>query len=434
MIPANLWRICLYLALLAAGSISASGQRAFTLEECLRIAFKENLEIRSFENDIQSAQLAHEENGRSVLPQVKVEGKALHAPDSKNFGYDPALSDGGQYSAQLVVQESLFDGGARSKKSDQLQIDIERTRAERRKSERDLRYDVTVSFIDVLQTREELKLQQKRATELSNYLELVKYLSLGGGVNYTDVLKTEVSFENANVELHKAAQTYTDAKFSLLEVMGIPADTAFSVAGTLDIPDSAVIDSLLGDLPADSIYNIDLQIADFNIKKSLLDVDIARTERYPIISLSGDVGLLTSGDNLRLPADQRESVIGYSIGISVENLLFNWGIADLRIQQQQLAAYNTQLYYERQRRVLQSNIHRLRNQVKSTIDQLCSIDNTLKKAEDNYALTKAQYAGGGTTALEVLSAEQLLSENRLADIQTRAEFKKLLARIEQLKE
>ena len=416
------------------GILPVYGQRVLTLDNCVRIALKENLSIQTASNSIQSAKLAHDELRNSILPQIKVEGKASHSPHSNRFGYDPAITDGGQYSAQVVVQEPLFDGGARDIKSNQLQVEIERTQAERRKSERDVQYDVTIAFVNRLQSQSELSIQEQRVGELSNYLDLVKHLSLGGGINYTDVLKTEVTFENEKVVFQKSIQTNVDAKFSLAEVMGTPEDTAFSIVGTLVTPDSSAIGSLLQDVPMDSVHNIDLKIADFNLRKSLFDVDIAHTEKFPSISLTGDAGLLTSGDNLRLPTDKRVSMLGYSVGISVENLLFNWGITDLHIQQQHLAADNMRLSYEQQRRGLLAEIKRLRSQIKSLVDQLFSIDRTLKKAEDNYALTKAQYAGGGTTALEVLSAEQLLSENRLAGIQTRAELIRLIAKIEQLKQ
>jgi outer membrane protein len=427
-------RLYLLFVLSFAGGSSTYGQKVLTLDDCVRIALKENLVIQSADNTFQSTKLTHKEIWKSILPQAKVEGKVSHAPNSKNFGYDPAITDGGQYSAQLSLQEALFDGGARSIKSDQSRIDIERTQAEWQKIERDARYEVTVSFFTLLQTQNELFLQQQRVNELSNYLELVKRLSLGGGINYTDVFKTEITFENAKIALQKSTQSNVSAKFSLAEVMGMPEDTAYSIAGTLEPPDSSALYSLLQDMPLDSIHNIDLKIADFNLQRSLFAVDIAHSEKLPSVSLSGDVGLLTSGDNLRLPANQRVSVLGFSVGISVENLLFNWGITDLHIQQLHLAAENMRLSYEQQRRTLLAELKRLKSQIKSTLEQLFSINLILKKAEDNYTLTKAQYAGGGTTALEVFSAEQLLSENRLAGIQTRADLRRLLTKIEQLKQ
>jgi outer membrane protein TolC len=420
------------LTLPLLGYAQASGDRVLSLDDCLRAALEQSLAVRSADNAVHSAQLAHEEIGRTALPQVTVDGKAWSAPNSEHFGYDPAVTDGGQFSAQLGVQELLYDGGVRGLRTDQLDLDTGRLRTEQRRAQRDLKYTVTVAFLDLLEAQGEATLQQQRVDVLSDYLGLVNRLFHGGGVSYTDVLKTEVSYENARVTLRRAIQSRTTAKVSLAEAMGAPHDTAFSVAGTLDTPESDAIDSLLYRLHADTLHNLDLQISKSNVQRSALEVDVVRREKLPSISLTGDFGLLSSGDNLYHPAERRPSVLGYSIGISVENLLFNWGATDLRIQQRELEAENMQLFYEQQRRGLVADLVRLRAQIASAVDELHSISRTLKVAEDNFALTKAQYAGGGTTALEVLSAEQLLAENRLADLQTRAELQRFFARANHL--
>jgi outer membrane protein TolC len=420
------------LTLPLLGYAQASGERVLSLDDCLRAALQQSLAVKSAGNAVQSAQLAHEEIGRSALPQLTVDGKALSAPNSARFGYDPAVTDGGQFSAQLGVQELLYDGGVRGLRADQLDVDISRLRTEQRRVQRDLRYTVTVAFLDLLEAQRGAALQQQRVDELSDYLGLVNRLFHGGGVGYTDVLKTEVSYENARVTLRRAIQSRTVAKVSLAEAMGTPQDTTFSVTGTLDTPDSDAIDSLLYRLNADTLRNVDLQVSQSNVQRSLIEADVVRRERFPSISLTGDFGLLSSGDNLYHPAERRPSVLGYSIGISVGNLLFNWGATDLRIQQRELEAQNLQLFYEQQRRGLIAELARLRAQIASAIEELHSITRTLKVAEDNFALTKAQYAGGGTSALEVLSAEQLLADNRLADLQTRADLQRFFARANQL--
>ena len=425
-------RLLVLIALSLGGYLEAFGQRVFSLDDCVRIALQQSLNIRTVNNAIYSAQLAHDEVGRSALPQMKVEGKAMNAPNSDHFGYDPAVTDGGQFSAQVGVQELLFDGGARSLRGDQVTVDIDRLSIEQRRIKRDLKYRVTITFLDVLQEQSEMTLEQQRVDELANYLELVNRLFHGGGVNYTDVLKTQVSVENARVTLQKAVQAYVVAKISLAETMNMPDDTAFTITGAIETTDSVAVDSLLQHVLIDSVSNLDLQIANFAVRRSLFDVDIARTERLPSISLSGDVGILSSGDNLRLPPDQRVSTFGYSVGISIENLLFNWGMTDLRVQQRQLDAENVRLSYEQQRRAFIADAGRLRTQIRSVVDQLHSLNRTLSVAEDNYTLTKAQYAGGGTTALEVLSAEQLLAETRLTELQTRADLQRLMAKVEQL--
>lgn len=405
-------------------------QRVFSLDDCTAIALRQNLTVRGAAAALQSAALAREEADRSARPQVRAEGKALAAPYSGSLGYDPAITDGGQYSAQLGVQGLLFDGGARGLKARQLDTDVERLKIDERRTAREVRLGVAAAFYDLLQSLEESGLQRERIEGLSQYLDLVNRLYHGGGVNYTDVLKTQVSLENARLLLEKEVQAGAAAKLSLAEAMGAPGDTAFSIAAPAEPFDSAAAESLLARSAVDSVRSLDLQAARLNIERSLFSVDIARSERMPSVSLTGDVGLLTSGDNLKLPSGERAAVFGYSVGVTVENLLFDWGATGLRIEQQQLETEGLRLAYERERQTLSASLERLRGQIRSTMRQLRSIRRTLAIAEDNFALTKAQYAGGGTSALEVLSAEQLLADSRLAAVQSRADLRRLLSTLE----
>ena len=56
----------------------------------------------------------------------------------------------------------------------------------------------------------------------------------------------------------------------------------------------------------------------------------------------------------------------------------------------------------------------------------------IEKAEGNYLLTKAKYATGTALSLEVLNAQQLLTDSKLAEVQATADISAIRARIEQL--
>ncbi len=418
------------LALLVVFPVFA--QQMFTLDECIKVAIENSLSMKNAEGNLHAAQLAHREIEHTGLPQIKFDGTAMYAPTTGNLGYDPAITNGGQLSAQVVVQEPIFDGGARSLKQNQLSIDIARLNTEQRRTVRDVRNNVTIAFVDLLQAQHEISLQQQRVDELSDYLDLVNKLLHGGGINYTDLLKTKVNVETAQAALKKNLREYNIAKISLAEAMGIPRDTSFNIRGSLEVRDSLGADSLLQGLLADSLSNLDLQLADFAVRRSAFDIDLAHSEQLPSVSLMGDVGVLTSVDNLRLPSDQRVSMVGYSIGVSVENLFFNWGATDMRVQERQIEAENTRRSFEQQRRAVIAEAERLRYQIQNAFEQLHALNRSIGVAEDNYTLTKAQYGGGGATALDVLSAEQLLSENRFAELQIRADLRRLISRVEQL--
>jgi outer membrane protein TolC len=407
----------------------ARAQTVLTLEECLKTARQNSLALRGIENDVRRSGLELTELNRSALPTLSVQGKALHAPNANASGYDPAITDGGQYSAQLLVQDQLYDGGARAVRSDQIALDVHRLSVEQQRAGRDLAYIVTVAFYDALEGQEALAMQEHRAEDLTKYRELSERLFRGGGVDYTDVLKTGVSAENAAVAVQKARENARLKKIVLAETMGNPSDTSFTLGGPLEEPGPVDVDSLMNAISIDSTHIIDLRLADVEIQRSLLDVDLARRERYPSVVLSGDVGFLSSGDNLRLPADQRLSAFGYSIGVTIENLLFNWGSTDLRVQQREAAVERARLGYEEKRRGILGEIERLRYQLASAAIQLRSLRKTVALAEDSYVLTKARYAGGGISALEVLAAEETLAEIRSVQLQTRADLHRLLAKV-----
>jgi outer membrane protein TolC len=56
----------------------------------------------------------------------------------------------------------------------------------------------------------------------------------------------------------------------------------------------------------------------------------------------------------------------------------------------------------------------------------------IAKAEDHFLLLKSTYAGGGSSALEVLAAQQLLSDSRMAVLNTNVELRSIEIRLEQL--
>jgi outer membrane protein len=410
----------------------ASGQAVFTLDRCLTLARAQNPRMRSAENAIRTAELSHAELSTTKLPQIKLGASSIYAPSSGSFGYDPALSNGGQVAGQVMVQQSLYDGGIRGLKSDQLSIDIDRLAKEKRIAERDLMFSVKQAFVETLRSEKEIILQEESARQLKDYLDVVRHLSKVGSAAYTDVLKTELQLSNAQLSYQRATEEFSVAKYSLAELIGIPLDTTFNIVGSLNDTTNTGIDSSLLNENPDVVSNLEMSAASLAIKHSLMDVELTQHENYPTVLFMGDAGLLTSGDNLRLPRDERVSMFGFSFGVALEIPLVNWGATDLRVQQKQLDVDNLRLQSELLQRSITTESRKTRLQIMKQRERLRSIQNNLKSAEDNFLLTKSKYAGGGTLSLEVLSAQQLLTDIKLSELQTLADIQLLAAKMEQL--
>jgi outer membrane protein len=410
----------------------ANGQAVFTLDRCLTLAHTQSPRMRSADNAIHTAELSQAELSTTKLPQIKLGASSIYAPSSGSFGYDPALSNGGQVAGQVIVQQSLYDGGIRGLKSDQLSIDIDRLAKEKRMVERDLVFSVKQAFVETLRSEREIILQEESVRQLGDYLDIVRRLSKVGSAAYTDVLKTELQLSNAQVSYQKAVEEFGVAKYSLAELIGTPLDTMFSVVGSLNDTAYAGIDSSLVNTNPDLLSSLEMTVALLAVKRSLMDVELTQHENYPTVLFIGDAGLLTSGDNLRVPHDERANMFGFSVGIALEIPLINWGATDLRIQQRQLDAENLRLQSELMRRSIATESWKTRLQIEKQRERLRFIQNNITSAEENFLLTKSKYAGGGTLSLEVLSAQQLLTDIKLSELQTMADIQLLAAKLEQL--
>ena len=411
--------------------MNAQGQTVLTLDTCLTLAREHSPLLQRAQNRIRSTTLAHEELLTTRLPQLRLAATPVYAPFGMRFGYDPVLSNGGQIVGQVILQQSLYDGGIRSLKSDQLQIDLERFGKEQRLADRDLVFSVRQAFIQTLRSQKEVVLERESVEQLSDYRNLVKRLYSGGNAGYTDVLKSDLQLSGAKISYQKASDDLMVSKYSLAELVGIAIDTSFTVEGSLDST-QITPDSALAATHPDSTGYLELSIADLEMKSSLLDVQVTQRERWPILSLTADAGYANSGENLDLRPSDRYSAFGFSLGIVLDIPLITWGATDLRVQQKQVTVDNLRLESNLLRRSIASEMKKARLQLIRSRDMLHILRGSVKSAEENFLLTESKFAGGGVLSLEVLSAQQLLTETRLAELRTLADIQLLIAKLEQL--
>ena len=229
------------IAMLVAVLHAATAQQHLTLQRCVELAKAFSLKTRASETSLQASALAHDELMKTRLPQLKLNSEVSYAPSSGTFGYDPAITDGGQLGARVSIEQSLYDGGARNLKSDQFAVEHRALTKEKELGERDLRFTVEQFFIEGLQAEQTIELQQESARQLKEYLELVQSLSRGGTASYTDVLKTQMQLQSSERSIQKAQESLSSSKYALSELMGGTIDTSFTLDGSLGMlfPNSA---------------------------------------------------------------------------------------------------------------------------------------------------------------------------------------------------
>ena len=116
----------LLLTILLCGPPAAPAQGVLTLDSCLVIALANSPALRSADNAVRAAGLARSELLTTVLPQIQAVIDGIYLPVPPRYGYDPAITDGGEVRGLVAVRQSVYDSGVRSLKSDQFSLDIDR--------------------------------------------------------------------------------------------------------------------------------------------------------------------------------------------------------------------------------------------------------------------------------------------------------------------
>jgi outer membrane protein len=412
------------LVILILTPFTLYAQQTISLQDCLRLALNRHPALREAEALLKAEQNARRALSTTGLPSVHLQGTLVDAPVTSSFGYDPALSNEGEVAAQAQVQETLYDGGARSASELRMDITVKSAELETERQKQNVIADVTAAYIDVLRSGAELAIQSERIAELGTAYEMAERRWNSGTTSYTDLLKTKVSRQDAEADAAKLRQERESALTILGTLTGNVYDSSVTFSGSLSNLTGTVVDSLELGSAADPSSTLDARIDSLTVEASGMDVEVARSEMRPQVSLIGDIGYLSSLENLKLPSEERSPVFGYSIGVNVSQLLFNWGGTSLRVQEGQLRADALRAHHDQLRLTLTQDLRTTVSGITWAGKRLRLLRHNLVDARNAYTLIRAQYAGGGTTSLDVLTAEQELTDIRIAEIETLAELQR----------
>lgn len=406
--------------------LSAATLDSLTLDECYRLAQANNPRSFLSASSVMNADLVLQELRAAKRPQVKFRGILEYAPTSKHFGYDPGLTNGGQLGSQVVVEQAIYDGGVRNIKSQQAEILLRQSKEEQKLAANDLKFEVAQTFTEVLRLQAEQEQKEASRIRLKDYLSLVARMQMGGQVGYTDVLKTRMQLSEAESAVKQGDADLRGEKFTLAELLGLDlaALTEFKVKGDLDSADAPT--------ELDTTENLDRKITALKLQSITKDVAAARSEWKPTISVAGDLGLLTSIDNLKVPSQDRANMLGASVGLHVDMPIFTWGLTQTHLRQSLLALENAQWQGLAQIRALRAEHQKTSLQWVAARDHRDALHNNLATAKDNFVLTKSKYAGGTGLASEVLEAHRFWLDTQMSLIQAEADLRILSAKLKRL--
>lgn len=389
------WLLCPLLLVFTSAGFPQTD--TLTLERAISEAHENNRTMTISKIGLRTSQSRIREVKASRLPSLNFHTHYLHAPEN---GYNEVVTNGGEFGLQLEAGMPLYDGGVKGAQLDEAMNEQERSNVSMNKSAAEIGLAVRIGYYGVLGAREELRIRRETVSRLEDYLSLLEQLRLGGSASQSDVLKARVDRNNARIEVDQAEQALRKSMLELLNTIGSPLDRIVELAQA-DPEDTASV-------PSFSIEdNPDVQLLEHERTAATHQITIAKAERLPTLSVAGDVGVLGI-----TPGEYRQDV-GYSVLLTLELPLFNWGSTASRIEQKELAWDMLEAQLQLQKRELEKEWRVLLGELGSARRNLANYATNINDAEKNYLAAKSRFAGGSGSNLEVLEAQRLLVEAKL---------------------
>jgi outer membrane protein TolC len=255
-------------------------------------------------------------------------------------------------------------------------------------------------------------LEQARRT-----LRIAQDLERGGEAAHSDVIKFQLQFNEAQRAFQEAKLAMEAARLNLAVLLFPNFDQNFTIVDDLD---SALPLPSLSEVRAMSErQNPDLRAAMETLRGAKADVSIAKSAFLPSVSLDLDYGIEANALALRsrVSADPRLGRLpnlGYFLTATIAFPVWNWGTTSSKLRQAEIRRQQARVELSFAQRQLLSSLYGLYNEAEVARSEVETLRASSDLAAESLRLITLRYQGGEATVLEVVDAQNTLSQARNA--------------------
>lgn len=389
-------------------TLQAYAQHAYTLDECLELALKNNVRIRNADNDLNAAKLQKKAAFTNYFPTVSAAGggfiadKGLLEMDTES-GRLSMMDDGivGGVTATLP----LFAGGRIVNANRLADVNVEVSRLQRRQSENEVRLTVEQYFWQVVTLKEKLRTISMLQSQLEQIHRDVEAAVAAGVTNRNDRLQVELR-KNEMRSRHISVSNTLDVSLRLLaQYIGCPTDSA----GRFDV--HCEMDGALPPRP-DELYRSPESSLPLTAEYRLLDkqVDASRLrhkmsvgENMPTVAVGGGYVY----ENL-MDRDHSFWIGGVTVSVPISK----WWGGSHEVRQKRLQVRNAENRMADQSELLVIRMRNTWNAMNDAYKQVEISIESIGQAEENLRLQSDYYQAGTCTMSDLLEAQTLYQQSR----------------------
>jgi outer membrane protein TolC len=403
-------RILFLLACFASAyAQQSSAPLTLTLQDALARARVNSVQ---FQAALTEQGVAHEDKVQAraaLLPSLNYNNEFIYTqPNGTPAGVFIANNSVHEYLSQGDVHQVIgYANYADYRRARSLEA-VARAKAEVAK--RGLVVAVVQSYYGLIAAQRKYASVQEAAAEAQRFFDLSQKLENGGEVAHSDVLKAHIQSNDRQRDLREAQLAMEKSRLDLAVLLFPDFNLNFTVVDDAQL--APPLPGLEEFMKAAQERNPDLLASTAGFQASRFELASARGGYFPTLTFDYFYGIDAAHFAVREPDRTRN--LGYAMAATLNIPVWNWGATHSKVAQAGLRRKQAQRELSFAQRKLQADMRSLYAEAGAARAELELLKSSAELAAESLRLTTLRYQGGEATVLEVVDAQNTLTQARIA--------------------
>jgi outer membrane protein len=441
MIRTILISICLFLLStnLGFGQTDTVSSKAFSLDQCIELALKNNATVIAARNSYNVAKSDVWTGWGVVLPSLGssigysrvVTGPTQQTRIDQTTGEvivgTTGIGVSKSYSASVSASQGWSLGGYNFYQIKEKNASKHSAYSSYQLTRQELVLSVKQAYFNVLQAKMLLGIQQEALKRSEEQLKIAQTRYDLGSASFSDVLKAKVLYGDVKLALITADNNVPLAKATLNSIMGQNVDTPLEVEENLTQP--AFPYSYEDGLAQAAEANPSVQKAKFDYESAKAQMGLARSTFFPTFNLSGRYSW--NNPNLDQIKNIRTRDYNWSLGASISFAIFENFQRKRNLSSAKANLNSNKENYRQTQNDVALQVKQAYIGVQQAQESIGLTNDKLQSAKEDLDLVQEKYNLGAASILDLLDAEVSYKQAESDQVQALYNYNLAVAQFEQ---
>ena len=419
------------------GADQATPPVTITLKDALGLAHKNDVQFLAAVWDAKSAHEDRVQARNALLPSISDSTQFLGTQGNGKTAEGRFVTNDGVhvYREWAVAHEDLSPSNYLLIGSRRAAAAEAMAKAKMEIARRGLSVTVTKNYYALLVSQRKYSTAQQARDQAKRILDIAQQTENLGQAAHSDVIKSQIQFRQQEQTFEEANLAMENARLDLAVLLFPTLNENFTVVDDLDSPQALPTFSEVQGMAEHE--NPDLRVAVETMREAELDVSSAKGSFLPSLSIEADYGIEANDFALHAVAKShpelgRLPTLGYFVTASLTVPVWDWGTLRSKLHQAEIKQDQARAELSQAQRQMLSNLYSSYNEAAVSRVAVDRSRATADLATESLRLIVLRYQAGESNSLEVVDAQNTLTQARNSYDDAEARYRTALATLQTL--